>query len=690
MKKEILGIYLLVFSILMGYCQNTPPDSIWDEIDLNQVVITAQYAPTELRNSLYDVRVIQAEAIQRQGFVTLNELLSQELNLQVDTDPILGNSLRIQGIGGENVQIMIDGVPVIGRQGGNIDLSQIMLTNIDRVEIIQGAMSTQYGSNASGGVINLITQKSSANRLDIEAQGLYESVGIVNSSLTLKSRIDRFSARVSGGLNQIQTHTDDSLRIVEERINQDGQAFRARKYPWNPKLQYSLEGRLRYDISDSLTLRYTYRWFDEEVNMLGEMRRPQYRPYAFDQDFFTGREDHNLQLEGHLGKKWYVTSLLAYNQYNRRNQTTRLNFDEGTSSILEGESDTTIFKTLLHRSVLNFAPGNRWQFQGGVEYNREKGSGERIIDSANSPIDEAVISNYAGWTSVQVQASSALQLMAAVRVGYNSKFDHPVLPSFNALWKPHKDWDLRLNYARGFRAPSLKELHLSFIDANHFILGNTDLAAETSHNASLTITNHSASWLGRTWQTQLKFFYNYISDRIILGAFDPVRFTYLNIDQFQTHGLSLQERIDLSNNLQLNIGASYTRLYNRLGEESSSPQFNGVFEMRNQLLLSLPQPGMTLQINHRFIGKQVQFFVSENDVVEEGFMGSYNLVNASLQKDFWKKRIGITLGVKNLLNAQRVDVLGSAGGVHSGAGDSQLLNWGRSFFIQTRLLFSAQ
>lgn len=690
MKKDILGICLLVFSIQVGYCQYSPSDSVLEELDLNQVVITAQYTPTELRNSLYDVRVIQAEAIRRQGFVTLNELLSQELNLQVDTDPILGNSLRIQGIGGENVQIMIDGVPVIGRQGGNIDLSQIVLTHIDRVEIIQGAMSTQYGSNASGGVINLITQKSSANRLDVEAQGLYESVGILNSSLTLKSRIDRFSARVSGGLNRIQTHADDSLRVVEERINQDGQAFNARKYPWNPKLQYSLEGMLRYDISDSLNIRYTYRWFDEEVNMLGEMRRPQFKPYAFDQDFFTGREDHNLQVEGYLGKKWYITSLLAYNQYDRRNQTTRLNFEEGDRSVLQGESDTTVFETLLHRSVLNFTPGNLWQFQAGVEYAREMGSGERIIDSTNSPVDEALLSNYAGWTSIQVQATPALQLMAAVRMGYNSKFDHPVLPSFNALWKPHQDWDLRLNYARGFRAPSLKELHLSFIDANHFILGNEELDAETSHNASLTITNHSTYWLGRAWQTQVKLFYNYISDRIILGAFDPVRFTYLNIDQFQTHGVSLQERVDLVDNLQLNVGASYTRLYNRLDEEPGSPQFNGLFEMRNQLLLSLPQPGMTFQINHRFIGKQIQFFVDENESVEEGFIGSYNLVNASLQKDFWRQRIGVTLGVKNLLNAQRVDVIGSSGGVHSGAGNSQLLNWGRSFFIQTRLLFSAQ
>ncbi|MEM9723643.1 MAG: TonB-dependent receptor [Bacteroidota bacterium] len=688
--KSYLLLILLLGQILLGFSQTVQLDSTRKELSLDQVVITAQYAPTELRNSLYDVRVIGAESIRRQGFVTLNELLSQELNLQVDTDPILGNSVRIQGIGGENVQIMIDGVPVIGRQGGNIDLSQILLTNIERVEIIQGAMSTQYGSNASGGVINLISQRGSANLVDVEGQAQYESVGVLNSSVSLKSRIGRFSARVGGGLNIIQTHPDDSLRLYEERVNLNGIEFQTKKYPWNPKRQVSLEGMLRYDINDSLHIRYNYRLFDEKVNMLGEKRRPQFKPYAFDQDFFTDREDNSLQLEGYLGKSWYITSLLAYNQYDRRDAMTRLNFDEGSTEVLEGESDTTRFNTLLHRSVLNFSPRNRWQFQVGVELNREEGSGERIIDSTSLPIDEASISNYAGWTSVQLQASSELQIMAAVRLGYNSKFDHPVLPSINALWKPSRNWEFRLNYARGFRAPSLKELHLSFIDANHFIIGNTDLKAESSHNASLTLTNRSAYLGSSEFQTQFKVFYNFISDRIVLGAFEPVRFTYLNIDQFQTHGVSLQEQIVLSRDLRLNIGASYTRVYNRWEEREDLPKFNGMFEMRNQLLLSIPGPDIALQINHRYIGKQVQFYFDANNEVAEGFVGSYDLVNASLQKEFWKQRIGLTLGVKNLFNTQTVDLVGGSTSAHGSFGDSQLLNWGRSFFVQTRLLFSAR
>ena len=67
--------------------------------------------------------------------------------------------MSVQGLSGENVKILIDGVPVVGRLNGNVDLSQINLTNIERVEIVEGPLSVNYGTNALAGTINLITKK---------------------------------------------------------------------------------------------------------------------------------------------------------------------------------------------------------------------------------------------------------------------------------------------------------------------------------------------------------------------------------------------------------------------------------------------------------------------------------------------------------------------------------------------------
>jgi outer membrane receptor for ferrienterochelin and colicins len=81
-----------------------------------------------------------------------------ELNQFVSNDNLLGSSLNMGGIGSQNVKILLNGIPVMGRENGNIDMGQMNMATVKRVEMIQGPMSVMYGSNALGGVVNIITQ----------------------------------------------------------------------------------------------------------------------------------------------------------------------------------------------------------------------------------------------------------------------------------------------------------------------------------------------------------------------------------------------------------------------------------------------------------------------------------------------------------------------------------------------------
>ncbi len=107
-----------------------------------------------------------------------------ELNVRLQNDPNLGSFLQMQGLSGQNIKILIDGVPVVGRVSGSIDLNQLPLTEVERVEIVEGPMSVLYGTDALGGVVNLITRDS---RCAWEVRGLahYESVGIHDTRLTI-------------------------------------------------------------------------------------------------------------------------------------------------------------------------------------------------------------------------------------------------------------------------------------------------------------------------------------------------------------------------------------------------------------------------------------------------------------------------------------------------------------------------
>jgi outer membrane receptor for ferrienterochelin and colicins len=127
-------------------------------LNMSEVVVTAQLIPERADKSIYKINVINSRQIELKAATNLTDLLSTESNMRISQGGILGSSLSLQGLSGENVKFLVDGVPVVGRLNGNIDLNQLNLYNVDHVEIIEGPMSVIYGSNAIAGVVNIITK----------------------------------------------------------------------------------------------------------------------------------------------------------------------------------------------------------------------------------------------------------------------------------------------------------------------------------------------------------------------------------------------------------------------------------------------------------------------------------------------------------------------------------------------------
>ncbi len=680
-RFSLVVIIYLIPTLLWGQ-GNYSPDSSREEIQLDEVVVTAQYAPTSSKNSLHVVKVIKAEDIKRQGQISLAEVLTNQLNLLVNTDPILGNGLQIQGIGGENVQIMIDGVPVIGRSNGNIDLSQINLQNIERIEIIEGAMSATYGSNASGGVINLITKKVQAENIQIESQNQYESIGILNNSFSIGARKGKLHAGIIANRYHSQFGEIDSLRQYATVELPSGGTYRGRVIPWNPKTQYGLDGTLRYYVSDSTKITYQYRYFDEELRIYGEIRRPQFRPYVIDDVFQTIRQDHSLTLESYLSPSLYLKSTTAYNQYGRLSKSIRTDLEPDTTSLVPGQQDTNRFTALLHRSILGTQTKRKWNGQLGLEAMYETGAGSRMVDSTRAPFNQADLGNYAGWGSLRFQVSEDLVLQGNLRYGYNSKYRHPLVPAFHLNWQPTPAFGVKMSYARGFRAPSLKELHFNFVDVNHFIVGNPELEAEYSHNASLFAEFIEKLKEKHNFNFSAKFFYNHIRNRIILAEFASLQFNYQNVDQFQTHGLNAQFTYKFGNSLMVKSAFAHTQLFNFWSEDFETRRFTGLNEWQNELSLEIPFVETRLYLTHRFIGQQIRFFTDDEGQLNQGFIGDYHFVNATLSRSFWQDRIFLAVGGKNILNTQTIPTNVQGGGAHSNTGSSILLNWGRTYFVR--------
>ncbi|MBJ7429166.1 MAG: TonB-dependent receptor plug domain-containing protein, partial [Bacteroidia bacterium] len=190
---------------------------------LGEIIITGQIGECTQGNSILKVKVIDIKRINLQGAFNLPMLLANELNVRINYDPMLGNSISLQGISGQNIKVLIDGVPVIGREGGNIDLTQINLSSVERIEMVEGPMGVNYGSDAMGGVINIITKKTVKNRTRLSAGSYAESIGQYN-----------FDLQASTGINKLGIQTNFQRNFFEGFNNENSLRFKT----WKPRTQY--------------------------------------------------------------------------------------------------------------------------------------------------------------------------------------------------------------------------------------------------------------------------------------------------------------------------------------------------------------------------------------------------------------------------------------------------------------------
>lgn len=106
--------------------------------NMDEVVVTGQFTPEAVDKSIFKVKVIGLKQVEQKASTNLGELMAGELNIRSSMDGALGSKITMQGLGGEHIKFLIDGVPLIGRMNGNIDLGQLNLQNIKQIEVIEG------------------------------------------------------------------------------------------------------------------------------------------------------------------------------------------------------------------------------------------------------------------------------------------------------------------------------------------------------------------------------------------------------------------------------------------------------------------------------------------------------------------------------------------------------------------------
>lgn len=646
-------------------------------IKMEEVVVTGQFTPDDPKRSVYAVKVIDVKTIENRGATNLRELLGQELNMRVTQDNILGSGLSLQGLSGEQVKYMIDGVPIIGRVNGDIDISQINLNDVARIEVIEGPVSVQYGTNALGGVINIITKTDQGDKINTSLNSYYESVGTYNFDVMAGFRAKKHFIGISGGRWFFDGYDQDETR---------------RDLQWNPKEQYF--GTIKYGYSfKRLRLLFSSNIFNEKITNRGTPRAP-LGISAFDDYYYTFRNANSLTISGEVFKNHYLNQVFAYSYFRRKKNTMFKDLVELTETPVEDPAlhDTTSFNAFLARGFISRNKEiKKFNYQIGYDINIETASGKRIESGSQT------IGDYAAFGSISYAPFTWVTIQPGLRYSYNTAYKTPLTPSVHLKFNPAEHLIIRLSYARGFRAPSIKELYFDFFDINHNIYGNLNLEAEYSNNVNLQFSYNRPFKQHHLMKFIPTFFFNDIKNDIELiqdfsgegGTGTALPYTYGNLSSNRIVGANLRMQYQFKDGLTVGFSTAFNGRKYQFNDTLSSDGFKYSPEVSADASYIIPKAKLRVSIYYKYNGQFITPYIESDGSVAEQIIKPYSLLDISLGRSFWKNRITLALGAKNLLNINQVNTNGgSGGGAHSVGATSVPIAWGRSYFVSLKLQFT--
>ncbi len=648
--------------------------------ELSEVIITGQYRPQSAKNSVYQVRTISKERILRQGAAQLQDVLNTELNIRFAQDLATGGAgITMMGLKGQNVKILLDGLPITGRQGtsNEININQLDINAIERIEIVEGPMSVVYGADALAGVINIITKKAGAAKFSVTAKLHEESIGneygfklgIHNQYAGLTAQHKNWEIGAAFGRNYFGGWKDTASD---------------RELVWHKKDQLIANGFIGFSKSNPngnrFTIHYRIDGLDEIITNPGNFLFRQQSSgdtLAYDQDYLSQRLMHQLRSSIFVNNRLNGQLQSAYTNYSRQVFSTTVSKQSGDIRLDMGTGRQSVvnFTGFTFRSTVFYKVSSMVSFQPGLDINLDRGEGERLKAGNNA------VNDHAFFITAEITPSSKVNIRPGFRVIKNSVYKAPPLvPSLNAKFSLSKNIDLRLAYARGFRSPSLRELYYNFFDANHQLIGNPDLEAETSHSLNGSLTWRKISPKEVVYTTLLSGFYNNVNDLIdyAISSNNPGVFILTNVSNSKTAGVTMGTTAS-SKKWTIAAGMGLTGFYNDFAAtDPQLPQLQWSPEANFNLGYRLSPMGMDINLFYKFTGKRPFYIINSSQEIILARQHAYHMADITVNKKAFNY-FSFTAGIRNLLDVDRVTSTTATGGVHSSGGIANIAS-GRSVF----------
>lgn len=578
-----------------------------DLMNLETAVVTGTRTPKLLKNSPVLTRIISTKDIERSDALHIGDLLQSELpGIEFSYAMNQQVTLNMQGFGGNSVLFLVDGERLAGETLDNIDYNRLNLDDVARVEIIKGAASSLYGSNAVGGVVNLITKRAEdpwSVRLDARRGAHNEQrygAGIGLSGKRLNS------------LTSVQYHSIDSYRMKNE--GDYNTFYGGFDYQIKERLEYAPTERLR------LTGRAGY-YFRERFS--SSETHDRYR------DFSGG-----VKAEYKTGSDGNAELYYGFDQY-----------DKSDLLVFNG-TDIRDYSNVQHtlRGLYTRRIGNRHTVTAGGDWMRDylmsyqfDGKGYYIQHTADA------------FAQFDCSLSDRWNLIAGLRYDFFSRkrLNH-LSPKLSLMYR-FGGWAFRGSYAGGFRAPTLKEMYMSFDMAGIFMIyGNPDLAPESSQNLSL-----SAEYTWKYFNASVTGFRNYVENRITTvwnEALNGMR--YSNMSPLRIAGAEAVLSARLPCGFGGRLAYTFTHEAIRKGEPLISQTRPHAATVRLEYGRQWKNYGFDLSLGGRILSEvttEVYTSATDYEETESVTYPGYTLWKLTLSQRFWRG-ISLNLIIDNLFN----------------------------------------